>query len=71
MATAASGPVTRTSEGLTDPTDWYLFTFEAYSRIIARKHGITVPAVDLFALSSSEREERVRLLQELAHLPPA
>jgi hypothetical protein len=66
-----------TSQGIEQvrlPSDsriWQEFAYHSYARIVARKHGIVVPDVDLSILSDEELERRVRLVSELAHLPPA
>ncbi|DAD50356.1 hypothetical protein QIL38_gp1 [ssRNA phage Gephyllon.2_5] len=50
---------------------WQEFAFKAYARIIARKHNVTVPIIDLAALSDEELERDLGLVRDLAHLPPA
>ena len=51
--------------------EWMIFQLLSYSRIAARKHGISIPAVDdLDSLSDEELADKIKLLQELAHLPP-
>ena len=51
--------------------EWNEFAYVAFARIVARKHNIPVPEVDLANLSDEELERRLRLVSELAHLPPA
>jgi len=51
--------------------EWLEFAYDGFARIVARKHGIVVPTVDLSTLSDEELERRLRLVTELAHLPPA
>ncbi len=60
-----------TDAGDSPDVEWNQFAYESYTRIVSRKHGLAVPSVDFRALTSSEQERRLRLLQELAHLPPA
>jgi hypothetical protein len=53
---------------------WNEFALLAFARIVARKHGVIVPNTDadsLSSLSNEELEKRLRLVSELAHLPPA
>lgn len=50
---------------------WNEFAFHSYARIVARKHNIAVPEVDISVLSDEELERRMRLLFDMAHLPPA
>jgi hypothetical protein len=49
---------------------WQEFAYHAFARLVARKHGIAVPDVDIVSLSDEELERRTALLQELSHLPP-
>lgn len=51
---------------------WAIFEYNSYVKIVARKHGITPPDIstEFEDLTVSEIERRVRLLQDLAHLPP-
>lgn len=50
--------------------EWNEFAYHAFARICARKHNSVPPVTDLQSLSDGELERRVRLLSELAHLPP-
>jgi hypothetical protein len=50
---------------------WNQFAYMAFARIIARKHDIVVPEVAFEDLSDEELARRLRLVTELAHLPPA
>jgi hypothetical protein len=69
MATSLNIPETSESSPL---RGWTLFAAKAYAKIIARKHDIAVPDIDVFeSLSDEELSQRLRLLSELAHLPPA
>lgn len=50
---------------------WSIFACRSFAHIVARKHNIIVPSLDtLEILSDEELERRMRLLSELAHLPP-
>jgi len=51
--------------------DWMIFAFHGFARIVARKHGLVVPDVDLSQLSDEDLEQRYNVVRELAHLPPA
>lgn len=51
--------------------EWRIFAFRGFARIVARKHGIAVPELNLESLSDEDLESRLRLISELAHLPPA
>jgi len=48
-----------------------IFAFHGFARIVARKHGLVVPDVDLSQLSDEDLEQRYNVVRELAHLPPA
>ncbi len=50
---------------------WSEFAIKGYSAIVARKHGIAVPLGDIESLSDEELDVRLRLVTDLAHLPPA
>ena len=50
---------------------WNLFAIRAFATIVARKHNIVVPVDGLDDLSDEEVTARLRLVSELAHLPPA
>lgn len=51
---------------------WQEFALKSFAVIVARKHGITAPEMDdLKSLSDEELEKRLRLMSEMAHLPPA
>jgi len=54
----------------TPEREWLEFQFSTYSRIAMRKHGISIPVVELTAITDESLIDRVKLLQELAHLPP-
>ena len=49
---------------------WRLFAYHGFARIVARKHGLAVPELP-DGISDEELEVRLRVVQELAHLPPA
>lgn len=61
--------VTLTDEEPSSTREWQIFAVKAFSKIIARKHGLAVPPVDLEKLSDEQLEARLRLISELAHLP--
>jgi len=50
---------------------WQEFAIQSFARIVARKHGVTVPLSNLQDLSDEELENRLQVIRELAHLPPA
>jgi hypothetical protein len=69
---ATNGTTTKREELiLGENREWTIFAFHGMARIVARKHGIVVPEMDLESLSDEELERRYRLIAELAHLPPA
>lgn len=51
--------------------EWNIFAYHSFARIVARKHGLVPPELDFSSLSDEEVEVRLRMVQELAHLPPA
>jgi hypothetical protein len=57
--------------GQTGSRFWRLFAIRAFAVIVARKHNMAVPLDDIEELSDEDLEVRLRLVQELAHLPPA
>jgi regulation of enolase protein 1 (concanavalin A-like superfamily) len=50
--------------------DWMIFAYHSFARIVVRKHGLVPPDIVLESLSDEELEQRFRLMQEMAHLPP-
>jgi hypothetical protein len=50
---------------------WNLFAIRAFATIVARKHNVVVPLDGVDDLSDEELTTRLRLVSELAHLPPA
>lgn len=65
---------TRSSEQLDDTARvnrlWNLFALRSYARIVAVKHGLSVPIDDLDSLSDEEISSRLSLVRDMAHLPP-
>jgi hypothetical protein len=49
---------------------WQEYAFHAYARIVARKHGLAAPTLDLTSLSDEELETSLATVRDLAHLPP-
>lgn len=49
---------------------WSVFALHAYARIVLKKHGLRVPTDDLDDISDDEIADRLRLVSDLAHLPP-
>ena len=49
---------------------WNLFAVRSYARIVAVKHGLSVPTDDLENLSDEELTSRLSLVRDMAHLPP-
>jgi hypothetical protein len=71
---SANHPSTTTSEpplAGSGSRIWNAFAIRAFATIVARKHNIMVPLDDLQDLSDEELAGRLRLVSELAHLPPA
>jgi hypothetical protein len=50
---------------------WNIFALKGYAAIVARKHSIVVPTSDIELISNEELVVRLRLVADLAHLPPA
>jgi hypothetical protein len=50
--------------------EWREFAFHGYAVIIARKHNLVVPTVELSVLSDEEFTQFFELVRDLAHLPP-
>jgi hypothetical protein len=70
MATT-NGKSASQSDDSVNSRSWNEFAYLSFARIVARKHDMVLPDVDFSTLSDEELTRRVRLLSELAHLPPA
>jgi len=70
MATQKARLETKTLDASLETRFWNIFAYHSFSRIVARKHGISVPAIDLDSLSNEEIETRLQVMRDLAHLPP-
>jgi hypothetical protein len=66
-----SNNVTTAGPDLPDSTRaWNIFAIRGYATIVARKHNLAVPVLELESLSDEEILVRLQLVRDLAHLPP-